>query len=306
MPAVLLLALVAFAAPPGARTFTFTYEAEVTGLPAGQTARIWVPVPPSDAEQTVEVLDQTAPGTSKVTRETEYGNQIWYVEATPDANGTVKLSARYKVMRLPAAAGKADVPDVERLLKPDRLVPINGKPLTLIADRKLPAEPAAKARALYDVVYGHMKYRKDIEGWGRGDAAWACDSKGGNCSDFHSLFISLARSQGLPARFEMGFGLPVDKGKGEVAGYHCWARVKAGDEWLPVDISEASKLGLKPDGYFGKLPPNRVLFSVGRDLTLEPRQAGGPLNFFIYPYVEVAGKPHPADKVKTRTAFADE
>lgn len=303
MPAALLLALTL--AAPHSRAFTFTYEAEITGLPAGRTARVWVPVPPTDAEQTVEVLERKAPGTSRLTREPEYGNTIWYVEAAPDADGTLKLSAKYQVTRRPAAAGKADVPNVGRLLKPDKLVPTDGKPLTLIADRKLPADPAAKARAIYDVVFGHMKYRKDLDGWGRGDAAWACDSKGGNCSDFHSLFISLARSQKMPARFEMGFGLPVEAGKGEV-GYHCWARVKAGDEWLPVDVSEASKLGAKADDYFGKLPPNRVLFSVGRDVTLEPKQAGGPLNFFINPHVEVGGAPHPAEKVNVRTAFADE
>ncbi|HVK19263.1 MAG TPA: transglutaminase domain-containing protein [Fimbriiglobus sp.] len=304
MLSVLLLA--STLAAPQARTFTFTYEAEITGLPAGQTARVWVPVPPSGAEQTVAVLGKQSPGTSKLTRETEYGNAIWYVEATPDAVGTLKLSAKYKVTRRSAAAGKLDVPHVERLLKPDRLVPIDGKPLSLIADRKLPADPAVKARALYDVVFGHMKYRKDLDGWGRGDASWACDSKGGNCSDFHSLFIALARSQKLPARFEMGYGLPVEPGKGEVGGYHCWARVRAGEAWLPVDISEASKLGAEPDDYFGKLPPNRVLFSIGRDITLEPRQVGGPLNFFINPHVEVGGAPHPADKVKVKTAFADE
>ncbi|HET6576141.1 MAG TPA: transglutaminase domain-containing protein [Fimbriiglobus sp.] len=305
MTAALLLALT-LTAPPQARTFTFTYAAEVTGLPAGQTARVWVPVPPTDAEQTVEVLEQTGPGTSKLTREAEYGNRIWYVEAAPDANGTLKLSAKYKVTRRPAAAGKLDVPNVDRLLKPDKLVPIDGKPLALIADRKLPANPVAKARALYDVVFRHMKYRKDLDGWGRGDAAWACDSKGGNCSDFHSLFISLARSQELPARFEMGFGLPVEEGKGELGGYHCWARVKAGEAWLPADISEASKLGAKAGDYFGKLPPNRVLFSVGRDITLAPKQDGPPLNFFIYPYVEAGGAPHLANKVKVKTAFADE
>src|SRR5579885_2927129 len=255
MSATLLLALALAAPPADARTFTFTYEAEVTGLPAGQTARIWVPVPPTDADQTVEVLSQTAPGASKLTREPEYGNHIWYVEATPDAAGVVKLSAKYRVTRRPAGPEKLDVKNVDRLLKPDRLVPIDGKPLKLIAGVELPADPRAKARALYDVVFGHMKYRKDVPGWGRGDAAWACDSKAGNCSDFHSLFISLARSQGLPARFEIGFGLPVAKGKGEVAGYHCWARVRTGDVWLPVDISEASKLGADRDEYFGKLPP---------------------------------------------------
>jgi hypothetical protein len=39
------------------------------------------------------------------------------------------------------------------------------------------------------------------------------------------------------------------------------------------------------------LDANRVQFSVGRDLVLEPKQDGPPLNYFIYPYVEVDGQP---------------
>ena len=31
--------------------------------------------------------------------------------------------------------------------------------------------------------------------------------------------------------------------------------------------------------------------SVGRDITLAPEQAGAPVNYFVYPYVEVDGKP---------------
>ena len=151
-----------------------------------------------------------------------------------------------------------------------------------------------------------MSYSKEAPGWGRGDAAWACDSRSGNCTDFHSLFIALARSEGLPAKFEIGFGLPPERGKGELAGYHCWAKVKAGGEWLPLDVSEPKKLGLGRDGYFGRLPPNRVTFSVGRDITLEPRQDGDPLNFFVSPYAEVGGRPHPADRVKGTYSFEDE
>ncbi|MFC1806721.1 hypothetical protein ACFL09_07090 [Planctomycetota bacterium] len=37
-----------------------------------------------------------------------------------------------------------------------------------------------------------------------------------------------------------------------------------------------------------------VAFTVGRDILLEPRQAGEPLNFIIDPYAEVDGKPHRA------------
>jgi hypothetical protein len=31
-------------------------------------------------------------------------------------------------------------------------------------------------------------------------------------------------------------------------------------------------------------------FTVGRDIMLNPKQDGAPLNYFIYPYVEVGGK----------------
>ncbi len=70
---------------------------------------------------------------------------------------------------------------------------------------------------MYDVVDEHMKYRKDGEGWGRGDAVWACDSKFGNCTDFHSLFISMARGNKIPSKFEMGFSIPAKRGAGLIA-----------------------------------------------------------------------------------------
>jgi len=57
------------------------------------------------------------------------------------------------------------------------------------------------------------------------------------------------------------------------------------------------------DYFFGSHDVNRVQFSIGRDITLAPRQAGAPLNYFIYPYVEVNGKKQ--DQVDTRFSFAD-
>src|SRR5439155_13718790 len=126
----------------------------------------------------------------------------------------------------------------------------------------------------------------------------------GNCSDFHSLFISLARSQKIPAKFEIGFPLPARHGAGDIPGYHCWAKFRPeGKGWVPVDISEANKDPKMRDYYFGNLTPDRVAFSTGRDLGLVPRQAGGPLNFFVYPYVEVGGKPYP--QVEPHFSFRD-
>jgi hypothetical protein len=42
---------------------------------------------------------------------------------------------------------------------------------------------------------------------------------------------------------------------------------------------------------------------MGRDLRLSPAQDGAPLNWPVYPYVEVAGKEHP--NVSLAFSFAD-
>src|SRR5262249_7970318 len=149
---------------------------------------------------------------------------------------------------------KEDLARMKRFLEADAMVPVDGKPLELIKGKKLPDDPMAKARTLYDVVNHHMRYSKEGVGWGRGDALRAMDSMYGTCSVFNSWFVSLARSQKLPAKSEMGFPLPEKRGAGEIGGYHCWAFFKpAGKGWVPVDISEANKNPKMKDYYFGNL-----------------------------------------------------
>jgi transglutaminase-like putative cysteine protease len=308
------LALAAGAAEPAkprARTFDFTYAATVTGLQPGQTARVWLPVPPSNEDQDVSVLSRDLPAEGRIGRDSVYRNQILYVEAKANAEGKIPLKMVYRVTRREVKGAvkptTEDAREVERLLQADKLVPIGGKPEELLKGKKVPDDPMQAARLFYDVVNGHMRYDKSGIGWGRGDAVWACDSKTGNCSDFHSLFISLARTHKLPAKFEIGFPLPAKHGSGEIPGYHCWAKFRIdGKGWVPVDISEANKNPELRDYYFGNLSPDRLAFSAGRDIELVPRQAGPPLNFFVYPYVEVDGKPYPDSKVERHFSFRDE
>jgi transglutaminase-like putative cysteine protease len=151
-----------------------------------------------------------------------------------------------------------------------------------------------------------MKYSKVGTGWGHGDSVWACDSKFGNCSDFHALFISMSRGNKIPAKFEMGFPIPTARGEGPVGGYHCWAWFYPDKKgWVPVDISEANRNPEMKEYYFGNLTEDRVHFTTGRDVDLEPRQKGAALNFFIYPYVEVDGVVHPQEKIDRRFAYKD-
>jgi hypothetical protein len=44
-----------------------------------------------------------------------------------------------------------------------------------------------------------------------------------------------------------------------------------------------------------------VQFSTGRDIILSPKQDGPALNYFVYPYVEVDGKPY--EKIDKKFSF---
>lgn len=294
---------------PKSRTFLVTYGGTITGLAEDKTARVWLPVATSSDDQEVKIESMEGiPDDRQLNKDPEYGNQILYADLKGDKDGNAKFAITYRVTRHEVkGASPADVPDaalVERYLKPDALVPIDGKPLELIKDKPVPPDQVKAAKMFYDLVNNHMKYDKSKPGYGKGDSNWACDSRFGNCTDFHSLFISLARAAKIPTKFEIGFPLPTKRGEGEIGGYHCWAKFKPdGKGWIPVDISEANKEPKMKDYYFGNLTEDRVTFTTGRDIELVPKADGGPRNFLIYPYVEVDGKEY--DKVKRQFSFKD-
>jgi len=296
------------------RHFTFHYGFTVKNPSAGKKIRIWIPAAQSDAYQEVRIVAAKGDLALKKTRESKYGNEIYYAEATNISQPELHFDIEYVVVRRERAAliasphlVAASLSSKEKAedLQSDALVPITGLPAELAAKvTQGKTQPLDKARAIYDYVFTTMRYDKTGEGWGRGDVLYACDAKKGNCTDFHSLFIAMARSQGIPARFEIGFPLPPDKHSAEIAGYHCWADFYIeGKGWIPVDISEAWKHPEKREYFFGSNDENRVQFSMGRDLELNPAQQGKARNYFVYPYVEVDGQEYP--NVSLAFSFAD-
>lgn len=283
----------------------FRYNAVVSGIPSGaRRVDVWVPLPRSDQNQVVDAVKISAPAPYTVEQEREYGNSILHFAGKRPADGRLEFHATFEVRRREARSIPAPRPAGTRFLAANRLVPVTGTILSLAREvTQGKTSDLEKARAIYDYVVTHLKYDKSGVGWGRGDALWACEVKRGNCTDFHSLLIAMARAVGIPARFKIGFPLPEDSGAGKVAGYHCWAELYInGRGWVPVDSSEASKHPERTGYYFGTLDPNRVEFTSGRDLRLSPPQAGPPLNFFIYPYVEVDKREY--DDVQTSFSFA--
>jgi hypothetical protein len=312
---LLLLTFAGIVSAQETRHFTFHYALTVKDVPSGQKVRIWIPQAHSDAFQTVKVVFVTGDLPLKRTHGSTYGNEMYYAEASKAKQTELHFEVVYDVVRHERLTFGIYSPHLEAVklsegqrkeyLAPDALVPTTGLPAELavkVTEGK--AAPLDKARAIYDYVFTTMRYDKTGTGWGRGDVLYACDAKKGNCTDFHSLFIAMARSQGIPARFEIGFPLPPDKHSSEIAGYHCWAEFfEPQHGWIPVDISEAWKHPEKKDYFFGAHDANRVEFTMGRDLELSPKQEGKPLNYFVYPYVEVAGKEYP--NIANAFSFAD-
>ena len=310
-----LIALVAFdsslslssTATAPLRKFEFTYVAKIPALPAdAKVSRIWIPLPQSDRYQTIHNLKIQAPFAYTEHKDPEFGNEYLYVQvpaskiAQPaEVKVTFDVTRREHRVALeprPAAATSRLAPaDLQRYLEPDRLIPLNGVIAELSAQQTHGLQdPLAKARAIYNYVIATMRYDKSGTGWGNGDAVWACTAKRGNCTDFHSLFIGMMRAAGIPARFEIGFPLPEDQHDGAIPGYHCWAEFYVEPYgWIPVDASEAWKHPDKKDYFFGAHDDNRVQLTVGRDIRLDPPQQGQPLNYFVYPYAELDGKPLP-------------
>ena len=291
------------------RKFRFTYSFALKDIPAGtRIVRVWVPVAHTDEHQTVRLVNIKAPGTTEMTQEKEYGNHIMYAEIHNPVPGAAEFTLEYEVTRREYSRGdytQLELKDskpgavpasMTRFVEPDKLIPTDGK-LKALALQVTGSQTGsvAKAKAAYDYFFTTFRYDKTGTGWGRGDALWACDAKHGNCTDFHSPFIGIMRADDIPARFDIGFPLPESKDKGDISGYHCWAEFYAPRiGWIPVDISEAWKAKQKEDYFFGSIDANRVQFSTGRDITLSPKQDGPPLNYFVYPYVEIDGRPYEA------------
>jgi transglutaminase-like putative cysteine protease len=296
------------------RTFQFRYRTVVKEIPAGVgKLEVWLPFPTSDAHQTISEVTIDAPRPVTISREPEYGNSILYVRIDRPEPREIPIEVSFTATRREYVHRTSDSRSPEpltaverqRFLQPDRLVPIDGRIRQLALEvTQGKRNDQEKARAIYDYVTHTVKYDKSGTGWGRGDALWVCDARHGNCTDFHSLVIGMARSIGIPAKFAIGFPLPEQRGSGDIPGYHCWAEVYLRHlGWVPLDSSEASKHPEKIGYFFGAHDENRVQLSVGRDLTLNPIQAGEPLNYFVYPYVEVDGKPH--SSVDKQFAFSD-
>ena len=283
----------------GKDRFEFHYQVVLPQLTS--EAKMWIPIATSDEFQKITMRSLKAVGRQEMLQDKDNnGNTILYLALEPRHSGDT-VTIIYSAERVEKGPFEDRDPDLQRYLAPNELIPVGGRFLK-IAEEAIGAKHSdnklVQARSLYDYIIDNMRYMKHGD-YGHGDAVYACDTRTGNCSEFHSFFISLARSVGIPARFAVGASIPSDRDDGGIDGYHCWAEFYAEGKWWPVDISEGNKYTALATYYFGRHPANRIELSRGRDLVVEPMPASGPINFLAYPLLEIAGEPTGAETVFT-------
>lgn len=284
------------------RSFEIKYNVKVEDIPAdANEIKVWIPVPVDRIAQKMHYFRVTGKVPYTILEESKYGNNYMVFDLDKalfpmfrsDGLEVVFGVTRYQDRPLESSWRQDQTESEEKIkmyLAPNTLVPING----MIAEEAKRVAghmkgQYAKSKVLYEHIVKTVKYDKRGSGWGRGDALYACDVRKGNCTDFHSLFIGELRSLGIPARFTIGFNIPDDKTEG-VINYHCWAQFYIdGKGWLPVDASQASQDLKKLADSFAEVDEHRVAFTVGRDIKL-PGSSCEPVNFSIYPYIEIDRK----------------
>jgi len=284
----------------GTRSFSFEYEVIVPAdVPDAETLTLFLPIAADTTGQRILEVDVEASDGVRgcFGREDRHGNRFWVAELPARRPSQTRIVVKYDVVRDVVRAGDdaGDARSARAFLGADARVPVDHPILEPILEEVRAASPEAspadRARAIYDWVVDNVEYKKTGTGWGNGDTFWACNERYGNCTDFHSLFISLARTEGIPARFEMGFPVPLDRTGGTIAGYHCWVEFWLPNEgWVPIDASEASKHPAKRELFYGTHPADRLQLSRGRDLQLGEAHRDRRLNYFVYPYLEADGR----------------
>jgi transglutaminase-like putative cysteine protease len=318
---------------PEKASFCVTNEYKIQ-LPKGaKRVRVWFAVPQEDAESVIRDLSVSSEYPVHYYRDS-WRNTVGYEEILAPQAEQITIREQFTLTRSeirntldPHRTRSLTEPERKALasyLEPSTHVIINGQIKSLAASiTGGETNPILAARKLYNWTLNNVDYWvKDpdhLKASEVGSTEYCLRTKTGNCTDFHSLFASLARASGIPTRMVYGSLLkPTLNGVAVDGSYHCWIQFYApGYGWLPLDVSLANIYGKefplteknkklvdlttatgyhgldrgKIDYYFGNLDDRRVVWSEERDLMLQPPQDNGPVNALTKMYVEIDGKP---------------
>ncbi|MEE8328952.1 MAG: transglutaminase-like domain-containing protein [Thermodesulfovibrionia bacterium] len=288
-----------------------TFKINLTAQKDSDRARLWLPYPLSDELQRIEDVKINGNFSSTAIYHEPKSGAIYLFSEWQSVSGKRSLELSFKVkaeerMVKDLKDTNAPIPDeIKKYLKSNWWIPTNGE-IKEIANKITKDKKGIleKSRAVYDWVVENTHRDPRVKGCGLGIVEQMLAKRSGKCVDISSIYIALARAAGVPARELFGIRLGKKAEEDITGGFHCWAEFYLpGTGWVPVDPADVRKMMLDKnlsleevkhyrEYYFGAVDEYRiVLEKSGRGLNLLPLQEAGPLNYLMYPYAEVDGKP---------------
>ncbi len=293
---------------------------ELTLRQPGQAMSVWLPMPANtEYQKVISMKHESDFAEVGLLSESVYGARALFARwqgGGATRSMWVRMEVETRERRTPSAPPPAKPAvasdEVKLFLQPTAHIPTDGivkrEAGRITAGRK---DPAEKARAIYDWIIENTHRDFQVAWCGLGDVKSMLESGNlrGKCVDINSLFVALARASGIPAREVFGIRagesrLSPTLGKSGTitTAQHCKGEVCLHETgWSPVDPADVVKVMEEKlpaetihtvrEYFFGNSEDNWVAFNHARDFSLNPRQNTGLLNYFMYPYCEVDGKP---------------
>ena len=230
---------------------TVTYDINLKTADGAKTANVYLPYPMSDQNQDI----------SNVRVSGNYDNQAVYHDPKTGSNylmatwgsisGTPKLTfsfhvdSHYKKGGTLKDSGAKMPVDVLPYLAANDYLPSDNPKVKALAEKAVKGKKGtlARARAVYDWTIANTHRDNSVKGCGLGQAIRTLTEAngGGKCADISSVFITVARAAGIPARDV--FGLRTKGKDGAITGdFHCWAEFYLpGTGWVQVDPADVRK-----------------------------------------------------------------
>jgi len=295
------------------RYYRILQTVELNDVPQdAKRVKLWVAVPGDGPWQRVlerRVVD--APAGWELVRAEESGGDLVFVDvpAASSAGAPLKVLVETLVRRdaphvdvaAPSSAEELGRPFQKELfanaLRTDATNMMVDEKVRALASKVCAGEqdPRRKVVRLLQAtadVADHYSKDPSKPHCGRGSAQDCMENGGGCCTDLHSLFIALARAEGIPARLQMGYRLRPDReGTTYDPSYRCWVEYWLdGSGWVPTDIVVADSGDAEGrQSHWGKLDARRVWLWEGRGFDLTPKQAAPAIQTMHSGWAEIDG-----------------
>lgn len=220
---------------------TMTVTLKPNAVPDGETVRAWLPVPRAFPHQ-LSIAIRSSSSPVKNLDEMNSSIRSVYLEQKAEKGKPTMFSVEYDYTAFgiwfnlqETALQPYDTTDVvyREFTREGPHVVFNNRIRSLSAQLAgLETNPLAKAKAFYEWISENIQYSYALEYSTIRNISDYCATKGyGDCGQTALLFITLCRSNGIPARWQSGW-LTIPGGK----TIHDWTEIYLNPYgWVPVD-----------------------------------------------------------------------